>query len=72
MKKEDIKIKCVDCGEEFIFTVGEQEFFDSKGFTNLPKRCAKCRKQRQIRAEGRKIELTSKRDGDDGIRIRAS
>jgi hypothetical protein len=44
MKKEDINIKCSDCGEEFVFTAGEQEFFDSKGFTNLPKRCAKCRK----------------------------
>ena len=31
---EDKKITCKDCGEEFIFTVGEQEFYKEKGFEN--------------------------------------
>ena len=31
---EDKKIICKDCGKEFIFTVGEQEFFKEKGFEN--------------------------------------
>ena len=29
---EDKKIVCKDCGKEFIFTVGEQEFYKEKGF----------------------------------------
>lgn len=39
---EDIKIKCQDCGEEFIFTANEQIFYKEKGFIP-PKRCKDCR-----------------------------
>ena len=35
---------CEDCGKEFVFTVGEQEFYAEKGLTNKPKRCQECRK----------------------------
>ncbi len=41
--KKDEKIICKDCGKEFIFTVGEQEFYEEKGFTNKPVRCKECR-----------------------------
>ena len=41
---EDKKIICKDCGKEFIFSVGEQEFFKEKGFENDPVRCPECRK----------------------------
>jgi hypothetical protein len=40
-------IQCVDCGTTFTFTVGEQEFFASKGFTQEPKRCSECRKAKR-------------------------
>jgi CxxC-x17-CxxC domain-containing protein len=40
---EDKTLVCKDCGEEFIFTAGEQEFYAEKGFTNEPKRCRSCR-----------------------------
>lgn len=40
-------LTCVECGQEFEFTVGEQEFYAEKGFTNLPKRCPTCRKARK-------------------------
>ncbi len=33
----DKNLTCVECGYEFTFTVGEQEFFASRGFTNEPK-----------------------------------
>ena len=47
---EDKTLVCVDCGNEFIFTASEQEFFAEKGFTNEPKRCADCRaKKKQMR-----------------------
>lgn len=40
---QDKKLICKDCGEEFIFTAGEQEFYASKGFQNEPQRCKACR-----------------------------
>lgn len=44
---EDKKILCKDCGDEFIFTLGEQEFYKEKGFENDPVRCSGCRKDRK-------------------------
>ncbi|SFC86224.1 zinc-ribbon domain-containing protein [Clostridium uliginosum] len=44
---EDKKIMCKDCGNEFIFTVGEQEFYKEKGFENEPVRCPDCRRARK-------------------------
>lgn len=46
---EDKKLICKDCGAEFTFTVGEQEFYKEKGFENEPQRCPECRaaKKRQ-------------------------
>lgn len=46
-KMEDKKIICKDCGKEFIFTVGEQEFYKEKGFENDPVRCPDCRRARK-------------------------
>ena len=40
---QDRSIKCVDCGEDFIWTVGEQVFFHDKGLRNEPKRCKPCK-----------------------------
>ncbi len=40
---EDKTIKCKDCGKEFTFTAGEQEFYAQKGLTNEPVRCKECR-----------------------------
>jgi len=39
----DKQISCVDCGNEFTFTSGEQDHFAQLGFTNEPKRCPACR-----------------------------
>ncbi|MCK4858183.1 MAG: zinc-ribbon domain-containing protein [candidate division Zixibacteria bacterium] len=33
---------CVDCGEEFVFTISAQEYFAQKGFTEDPRRCKSC------------------------------
>lgn len=38
---------CVDCGQEFTFTAGEQEFYEQRGFSEPPKRCATCRAARK-------------------------
>lgn len=44
---EDKTLKCKDCGKEFIFTAGEQEFYAKKGFNNEPQRCKECRDARK-------------------------
>ena len=45
---------CKDCGKEFTFTAGEQEFYAEKGFVNEPQRCKECRDARKNAArEGR-------------------
>ncbi|MEG0026434.1 MAG: zinc-ribbon domain-containing protein [Bacilli bacterium] len=47
MDKKDKTIVCKDCGAEFTFTVGEQEFYEEKGFTNEPARCKECRDKKR-------------------------
>lgn len=47
MSFEDKSLSCSDCGQQFTFTSGEQEFYESKGFTNEPKRCPACRRTRK-------------------------
>lgn len=39
----DRTLTCRDCNAEFLFTAGEQVFFQDKGFVNDPKRCKACR-----------------------------
>lgn len=43
----DKTIVCKDCGKDFVFTEGEQEFYKEKGFENDPVRCPDCRRQRK-------------------------
>ena len=43
---------CADCGQQFVFTASEQDFYAQRGFTD-PKRCASCRSARKAaRPEG--------------------
>lgn len=49
---EDKSIQCSDCGATFSFTAEEQEFFQSKGYTNEPKRCPSCRQARKTERYG--------------------
>lgn len=44
---EDKKLTCKDCGKDFVFTVGEQNFYKEKGFENDPVRCPDCRKAKK-------------------------
>ena len=44
---EDKTLVCKDCGAEFVFTAGEQEFYNEKGFVNEPQRCKACRDARK-------------------------
>ena len=39
----DETLVCKDCGNEFVFTAGEQRFYAEKGFLNKPKTRKACR-----------------------------
>jgi CxxC-x17-CxxC domain-containing protein len=45
----DREIACMDCSQAFVFTAGEQEFYERKGFKEEPKRCKPCREARKQR-----------------------
>ena len=45
-KYKDKTMTCKDCGKEFTFTAGEQEFYAQNQF-NEPKRCKACRDARK-------------------------
>ncbi|MBC5823862.1 MAG: zinc-ribbon domain containing protein [Candidatus Eremiobacteraeota bacterium] len=47
MALQDRMLACRDCGTEFAFTAGEQEFYSQKGFEHEPSRCAVCRHARK-------------------------
>ncbi|HEU5251128.1 MAG TPA: zinc-ribbon domain containing protein [Thermoanaerobaculia bacterium] len=54
----DKNLTCVDCGNTFLFSADDQEFYARKGFTNEPKRCKVCRDKRKAAAgEGRERTL---------------
>ena len=48
----DQTLYCRDCNQEFTFTVGEQEFYESRGLTNAPSRCPSCRAARKGQGGG--------------------
>ena len=52
MSFQDKSLQCSDCGASFTFSAEEQEFFQTKGFTNEPKRCPTCRAARKQSTSG--------------------
>ena len=44
---EDKTLKCKECGNDFVFTAGEQQFYAEKEFKNEPQRCKACRDKRK-------------------------
>ena len=46
MEFQDKVLKCIDCGTDFVFTAGEQLFFQDKHFKNEPRRCKNCKSKR--------------------------
>ena len=44
---EDKTLVCNECGQEFVFSAGEQEFYAERGFQNEPKKCKACRAARK-------------------------
>jgi len=62
----DKTLRCRECGADFLFTAGEQEFYASKGLLNEPARCPECRAARK--AQRAAVAYSS----DSGYTSRAS
>lgn len=56
---EDKTLVCKECGKEFVFTAGEQEFYTERGFQNEPQRCRECRNARKAAARGPREYFTA-------------
>ena len=52
MTLQDRVLTCRDCGRQFAFTAGEQEFYQSRGLVNEPGRCPECRQARKAQRGG--------------------
>ena len=52
MSYQDKTLECRDCGQEFIWTAGEQEFYAQRGLVNQPGRCPDCRRARKAQQGG--------------------
>lgn len=52
MAFQDQTLKCRDCGADFVWTAGEQEFYQQKGFANAPVRCPACRQTKRAQMQG--------------------
>lgn len=55
---EDKKLVCKDCGKEFVFTAGEQEFFAEKNLVHEPQRCKPCRNARKNASRTERVMYT--------------
>jgi CxxC-x17-CxxC domain-containing protein len=45
-------IKCADCGADFVHSAADQAYYKERGFTNEPKRCPTCRRNRKTTGGG--------------------
>ncbi|MEG0615771.1 MAG: zinc-ribbon domain containing protein [Oscillospiraceae bacterium] len=56
---EDKTLVCKECGQEFIFTAGEQDFYAEKNFVNEPQRCKGCRDARKNSSKSEREMFTA-------------
>lgn len=63
---EDKTLKCKECGKDFVWAAGEQEFFAQKGFSNKPTRCKDCRKVNRAKVEAEYFKITCSSCGQVG------
>lgn len=52
MALQDKTLTCRECGQEFTFSAGEQEFYLSRSLQNEPGRCPECRAARRRERRG--------------------
>ena len=47
IKFEAERLICCDCGQPFVFSSGEREFYYARGLAS-PRRCPACRQKRRL------------------------
>jgi len=52
MQYQDQSLTCRDCGNTFVWTASEQQFYADKGFSNAPVRCPACRAAKKASFDG--------------------
>ena len=67
MDFQDKNLTCKDCGKEFVWASGEQQFYADKGLQNPPGRCQDCRKQKKDQKTNRQMfSIICKECGKEG------
>ena len=60
---QDKTLTCRDCGNEFVWTAGEQEFYQQKGLMHAPQRCpddrARAKTERAAKREMHEVTCSS-------------
>lgn len=67
MVSADRTLVCRDCGSDFIFSAGEQEFYAERGFVQ-PSRCPTCRANRRGDRPGSGAGVSQQRSRESGFR----
>lgn len=63
----DKTLKCMECNQDFTYTVAEQELHQSLGYQNEPKRCNPCREaKRQRKGSGERRPTGAPGGGGEG------
>ena len=65
MDFQDKKLACKDCGNEFVWSAGEQKFYADKGLLNPPGRCQDCRGKAK-KTTSQSYQITCKECGKQG------
>jgi CxxC-x17-CxxC domain-containing protein len=60
MSFADKTLTCRECGNAFVWSAGEQEFYQQKGLTHEPQRCPDCR--HKAKAERRAVRAANMHD----------
>ena len=67
MDLQDKTLTCKECSKEFVWSTGEQKFYQDKGLQNPPGRCPDCRKkQKEQKANRQMYSIICKDCGKEG------
>jgi CxxC-x17-CxxC domain-containing protein len=67
MVSADRMLICRECGNEFVFTAGEQGFYAERGFVP-PSRCPACRSRRRMERQSSGDDYSAGNRAGDGAR----
>lgn len=60
-------LECRDCGDLFLFTVQEQEYYRDKGLKHKPSRCPTCRKKNRDQIQAAQVPVRCRKCHKNGF-----